>query len=112
MIPATRPTVSPLFSDDMCPVFAMFWKVGTNVRTETCAKILITTGQDCGTAKWINHLSWKKQQHYAKDGAKGIIDEISCLIWLRLPSMPNLFSVQGSHAFWVLLQNMGQVYDI
>ena len=33
---------------------AIFWKVGTNVRTQTCAKAMITTGRDCGAAEWIN----------------------------------------------------------
>ena len=33
--------------------FVRFWKVGTDVQT-TSAKMVITTGRDCGSASWIN----------------------------------------------------------
>ena len=35
-------------------VMRYFEKWGTDVRTKTSAKIIITTGQDFGAAEWIN----------------------------------------------------------
>ena len=46
--------------------FAIFWKVGTDVRTVICAKIMITTGWDCGSAEWINKSSEFKVIHQAQ----------------------------------------------
>ena len=62
MIHSARPTVPPvviIFSCDICFIFAIFWKVGTDVQMETCAKIMITTGRDCGSAEWINSVELK-----------------------------------------------------
>ena len=65
MIPSAWPTVPPvimiiIFTKHVFR-FAIFWKVGTDVRTEIRANIMITTGRDCGSAKWINieHCAWK-----------------------------------------------------
>ena len=59
MIPSARPIV-PTNSDHYFQatfVLRYFEKWGRLVvRTETCAKILITTGRDCGAAEWINFL--------------------------------------------------------
>ena len=55
MIHSARPTVSPVANivfASFC--FARFWKVGTDGRT-TCAKTIIPTGCDCGSAEWINN---------------------------------------------------------
>ena len=50
MIHSARPTVPPVVNIMLIwSLFwlAIFWKVGTDERTETCAKIMITAGQDC-----------------------------------------------------------------
>ena len=76
MIPSTRPTVPPvviiIFTRCLF-CFAIFWNVGTDVRMETFAKIMITTGLDYGAAEWINTLctgafKWamKRQYFYLK----------------------------------------------
>ena len=55
MIHLARPTVPSvaitIFSLESC--FAIFRKVGTDVRTRR-AKIMITTGRDCGSVLWIS----------------------------------------------------------
>ena len=57
MIPSARPTVPPVaIIVFMLRLFSLtiFWKVVTDVRTETCAKTMITTGRHWGLAEWIN----------------------------------------------------------
>ena len=52
MIHSARPTVSPVAKH--CFVLLGFEKWGlTDIRT-TCAKTMIPTGRDCGSAEWIN----------------------------------------------------------
>ena len=56
---SARPTVPPGATIIFCCFVLLDLKSGdgtdvrTNVRT-TCAKIIITTGRDCGPAEWIN----------------------------------------------------------
>ena len=38
----------------------------TDVRTEPCAKIMITTGRDCGSAEWINFKQEKRNRQFFK----------------------------------------------
>ena len=62
MIHSAKPTVSPVVNivfawKLFC--FARFWKVGTDGRTyerTTCAKTMITSGRDSGSAEWIKRL--------------------------------------------------------
>ena len=48
------PTVSPVSREHCIRLtFVLFWEVGwTDART-TCAKTMITTSRDCGSAEWI-----------------------------------------------------------
>ena len=54
-------THSPASSDHYFSLQSFFcdiWKVGTDVRTETCAKIMITTGPGL----WVGRVDQKNQQ--------------------------------------------------
>ena len=52
---STGPDPHSLSSNEHCfrLNFVLFWKMGTDGRT-TCAKTMIATGRDCGSAEWIN----------------------------------------------------------
>ena len=61
MIHSARSTVSPLvnivFALNLFVFLLDFEKLGTNiwtVRRTTCAKTMITSDRDCGSAEWIN----------------------------------------------------------
>ena len=61
MIHSARSTVPPAAITSLAwklLCFARFWKVGTDVQTAR-AKIVITTGRDCGSVSWIN--IWKSE---------------------------------------------------
>ena len=61
MIHSTRPTVSSVATIIFCCFVLLDLKSGdglTDGRTNgwtTCAKIMITTSRDCGSAEWINY---------------------------------------------------------
>ena len=65
MIPSARPTVPSvvmiiIFTRRLV-CFVIYRKVGTNVRTEICEK-MITTGRVCGSTEWIN--IWISECYY------------------------------------------------
>ena len=47
------PTVMIIIFTRRLFCFAIYWKEGTDVRTEICVKIMITSGRVCGSAEWI-----------------------------------------------------------
>ena len=57
MIPSARPTSPPvviiIFKRRLF-CFCDILKLGTDVRTETCAKVMVTNGRDYGSVEWIN----------------------------------------------------------
>ena len=62
MIHSARPTVSLVATIVLCCFVLLDLKSGdgrTNGRT-TCAKIMITTGRDCGSAEWIKSYILKR----------------------------------------------------
>ena len=77
MIHSSKPTVSPVAKI----VFFLFCLVrfekwgrtdgrtyGRTYERTTCAKTMIPTGRDCGSAEWINwHIS---EQHFDSSGKK------------------------------------------
>ena len=57
MIPSARPTVDPVAIINFTRnsfVLSDFEKRGLTDAGRTIVKIVITTGRDCGSAKWIN----------------------------------------------------------
>ena len=68
LIHAARPTlISPVANIVFRLKFVLFWKVRTDGRTyerTTCAKTMITTGRDCGSASWINNKARSVNVHW------------------------------------------------
>ena len=62
MIHSARPTVSPVATTIICRFVLLDLKSGDG-RT-ICAKIMITTGRDCGSVEWIKRAFLRSRHSY------------------------------------------------
>ena len=86
MIHSTILTVSSVVNNSCLKFFfSRFWKVGTDGRT-TCAKTMITTGRDWGSAKWIDTTQRNRTKTYHR---------IHCQSWKCIVAM--VYQIMNLH---------------
>ena len=75
VIHSARPTVSPVATIIICCFVLLDLKSGDGraYGRTTCAKIMITTGRDCGSAEWINKSTVFKVTHQARRQSRALL---------------------------------------